>query len=224
MTSEELYYEFHLLVNKNNSEQNINIEKSNFVQIYNREQERWLYNAIKDKNNSNRINDLQQLLVNNKELELSEIKHQYNIYELPVNHFEYVNTKINCSKNEINNVIYVYQIHPKEVNIYLQDEFNTPSFEWEETFCTLSENKLLIYKSDFEINNVQYSYYKKPKQIDIKGYVKLESGRLSQNINNDELSDVYQRQILDETVKEIMRQYENSNGFQLSQERVNTNK
>jgi hypothetical protein len=61
MTSEELYYEFHLLVNKNNSQQNINIEKPHFVQLYNREQERWVGSVLKTGNNSNQINDLQEL-------------------------------------------------------------------------------------------------------------------------------------------------------------------
>jgi len=220
MTSEELYYEFHLLVNKNNSNQNVNIEKPHFIQLYNREQERWVYAVIKEKNNTDRINDIQQLLVTEKELMLSELKQNYDVYQLPLDHFEYVSVNINCLKNKIEKVIFVYQIHPKEVNVYLQDEFSTPSFEWEESFCTTSEHKLFVYKNEFDITKVKYSYYKKPKKIELKGYVKLEDGKLSENINNEELSEIYQRQILDEVVKEIMRQYENSNGFQLAQERT----
>jgi hypothetical protein len=220
MTSEQLYYEFHLLVNKNNSQQNINIEKPHFVQLYNREQERWVGSVLKTGNNSNQINDLQELLVVDKELELSEIKLNYNSYILPIDNFEYVATKVNCNKEDKANIIFVYNIHPKEVNNYLHDEFSKPSFEWEESICTISENKLLVYKEEFNIDKLYYSYYKKPKQIELAGYVKLEDGKLSQNINNEELSDVYQRQILDGVVKEIMREYENNNGFQLAQERI----
>lgn len=220
MTTEELYYEFHLLVNKNNSQQNINVDKPHFVQMFNREYDRWLYEVLNTKNKDNSINDIQELLLSNVELKVSEIKDEFVIYNLPNNFFNYSECKLLASKGNISNkLIYVYNIHPKEINVYIQDEFSKPSFEWEETIATIADNKLQVYKTDFNINKCYLSYYKASENIDLEGYKKLD-GSMSKNIDIN-LSSIYQRQILDRVAKEFARQYENTTQFQLAQERIN---
>lgn len=218
MTSEELYYELHLLVNKNNSQNNINIEKPHFIQLFNREFDKWLYQVINNKNKDDSVNDLQELLITNKLLELVEKKETYNIYALPDDFFNYSESKLETVKNDCASKMFVYNIHPKEINVYLQDEFSKPSFEWEETIASISQNNLYIYKEDFEINKCFLSYYKDLENIELEGYIKL-NGEYSKNIDID-LSDVYKRQILDRVAKEITREFENVQAFQLSQERL----
>lgn len=218
MTSEELYYELHLLVNKNNTSQNINIEKPHFVQLFNREFDKWLYEVLNKKNRDDSVNDIQELLVSELLLKPSEIKNNYIIYLLPDNYFNYSEVKLKCSKQGITKLVYAYNIHPKELNVYLQDEFSKPSFEWEETITTVSGNKLYVYKSDFEVEECYLSYYKSADKIELKGYVKLD-GSLSKDINID-LSSIYQRQVLDRVAKEISREFEDVNKFQLAQERL----
>jgi len=218
MTSEELYYEIHLLVNKNNSQQNINIEKPHFVQLFNREYDKWLYEVLNNKNKDNSINDIQELLITGVELDILENKEDYNVYKLPLNFFNYSESKVVATKNNCNKKLFVYNIHPKEINVYVQDEFSKPSFEWEETIATVSNNKLFVYKSDFEISKCLLSYYRDTEDIELEGYIKL-NGEYSKNIDID-LSDVYKRQILDRVAKEINREFENTQAFQLSQERL----
>lgn len=218
MTTEELYYEFHLLVNKNNSQQNINVDKPHFVQLFNREYDRWLYEVLNTKNKDNSINDIQELLLSNIELKVSEIKDGFVIYNLPDNFFNYSECKIVANKENSNKLIYVYNIHPKEINVYIQDEFNKPSFEWEETIATISDNKLQVYKTDFSINKCYLSYYKASENVDLEGYKRID-GSMSKNVNIN-LSSIYQRQILDRVAKEFARQYENTTQFQLAQERA----
>ena len=217
MTTEELYYEFHLLVNKNNSQGNINIEKPHFVQLFNREYDRWIYSVIQKKNKDFFINDIQELIVSNAETKLIQKRETFDIYDTPNDFFNYIECKIEASKEEETKTLFVYEIKPREVNVFQQDEFSSPSFEWEETFLTQSDNKLIVYKSDFEIEKLFLTYYKAPEQIELAGYVTL-FGKAS--VNKDiKLSSVYQRQILDGVVKEVMREYENQMGFQLAQER-----
>jgi len=219
MTTEELYYEFHLLINKNNSQQNINIDKPHFVQLFNREYDRWLYEVLNTKNRDNSINDLQELLVTDFKLTPLEIKENYNIYKLPDNFFNFSEVKITAVKDKITKTLFVYNIHPKELNVYLQDEFSKPSFNWEESICLISENKLFVYKSDFTIEELFFSYYRNSQTVELAGYKKLD-GKMS--VNRDlNLSSVYKRQILDRVAKEIARQYENTTAFELSQTRVN---
>lgn len=218
MTAEELYYELHLLVNKNNNSSNINIEKPHFVTLFNREYDKWLYDVLNSKNKDNSINDLQELLVSGLSINPLEIQKDCNIYKLPEDFFNFSEVKINAFKNGIVNTLYVYNIHPKELNVYLQDEFSKPSFEWEESICVISDNKLYVYKLDFEINKMYFSYYKNGQTLDLTGYKKLDG---TMSVNKDiVLSSVYLRQILDRVAKEIMRQYENQLGFQLAQERI----
>lgn len=219
MTAEELYYEFHLLVNKNNSQQNINVEKPHFIQLYNREYDRWLYKTLSDKNRNDRINDLQELLVPDKELEVLEVKELYNSYKLPTDFFYYSEVRVRAKKQDKEKTLFVYNIHPKEVNVYLHDEFSSPTFEWEESFSTISESTVKVYKKDFEIDKMYFSYYKDGQKLELAGYIKLD-GSMSQN-KDIVLSSVYLRQILDNVVKEYMRESENQLGFQLSQERIN---
>lgn len=220
MTTKELYYELHLLVNKNNTRQNINIEKPHFVQLFNREYDRWLYEVLNKKNRDDSVNDIQELLITEHPILPLEIREHYVAYTLPTNFFNFSEAKIKASKNNVEKLMYVYNIHPKEVNVYMQDEFSKPSFDWEETICSISDNKLFVYKEpDVEITHCYVSYYKDTEPIDLKGYVKLD-GSVSTTINS-KLSNIYLRQILDRVAKEILREFENIQAFQLAQERVN---
>ena len=72
MTVQELYYEFHLLINKNNEDVKINIEKLHFVTIFNRELDRWLSETLNSLDNSLKVAYLQELLISNKPLEIIE--------------------------------------------------------------------------------------------------------------------------------------------------------
>lgn len=222
MTSEELYYELHLLVNKSNSQSNVNIEKPHFVQLFNREYSKWLYEVLNNKNKDNSVNDLQELLITEVLLDISEKKEQYNTYLLPISFFNYSESKIEAVKDKCTKKLYAYNIHPKEINVYLQDEFSKPSFEWEETIVSISNNKLYIYKNNFEINKCYLSYYKDVDNLELEGYIKL-NGEHSKNIDIN-LSDVYKRQVLDRVAKELTREFENVQAFQLSQERLQSEK
>lgn len=218
MKAEELYYELHLLINKNNNNRNINIEKPHFVTLFNREYDKWLYDVLNKKNNDSSINDLQELLVTDLPLNPLQITPNYNIYKLPDNFFNLSEVKIKAVKENLTKTLFVYNIHPKELNVYLQDEFSKPSFEWEESICIISENNLIVYKEEFEIEQLFLSYYKDGQTIDLYGYTKLD-GTMSTN-KDLILSSVYQRQILDRVAKEITREFENVQAFQMSQERI----
>lgn len=218
MKAEELYYELHLLINKNNNNRSINIEKPHFVTLFNREYDKWLYDVLNKKNNDSSINDLQELLVTDLPLNPLQITPNYNIYKLPNNFFNLSEVKIKAVKENLTKTLFVYNIHPKELNVYLQDEFSKPSFEWEESICTLSENNLIVYKEEFEIEQLFLSYYKDGQTIDLSGYTKLDG---TMSVNRDLiLSSVYQRQILDRVAKEITREFENVQAFQMAQERI----
>lgn len=221
MTSEELYYELKLLVNKSGSRTNIDVPKPEFIQLFNREQERWLQQTISKKKDSDDLDDLEELIVSDQVAVYDSDGINYNSYKIPSNLFRLLRTKVRAnSKGNCKKFINCYPINLRNVNELLNDEFSKPSFEWEESFYELGGKKLKIYYDDFTINDVYLTYYKIPEKIDISGYTNI-LDKPSTTINST-LKDVFLRQILDRVAKEISREFENSQGFQFSQDRINT--
>ena len=220
MTSEELYLECKILLNKNGKNTNIDIPKANFVILFNREQERWLYQSINKKKDSNDIHDIQKAMVYDLPIVLNKSFSNYNTYDLPKDLFKFLTIKVNVNKESCTKFINARPVKIKYINELLIDEFNKPSLEWEETIFTLGDSQIQIYFTDFQIKDVLITYYKKLKEIDLIGYIKLDKS-ISTN-QDSELDSVYLRQILDRVVKEVNREFENPEGFQYSLERVST--
>lgn len=218
MTSEELYYTFHLLLNKNASLKNVNITRANFVILYNREAILWLDNFIRTNSSTGRIHDLEQLLSVNKELEVINKNSNYYEYFLPENYFHFVSSVSTASKGSCTTNVRNYLIKPKEDNTSLENEL--PSFEFEESVCNIADKKLLVYIGDYQINSTYLSYYIYPEKIDLEGYTDINTGKYSRTVDTD-LDEHYQHQILNRVVLEVMRQFENSNGINISQTRLN---
>lgn len=221
MTSEELFYEFKLLVNKSGGRTNIDVPKPDFIQLFNREQERWLQQTITKKKDSDDLDDLEELIVSDQVAVYDSNGINYNSYKIPDNLFKFLRPKVTASnKNNCKKYINCYPVNLRNVNELLSDEYSKPSFEWEESFYELANKKLKVYYDNFTVNDVYLTYYKKPEKIDISGYINLE-GNPSSTINSS-LKDVFLRQILDRVAKEVSREFENPQGFQLSQDRINT--
>lgn len=99
----------------------------------------------------------------------------------------------------------------EEANV---DELLTlPSFDFEETFHTIINNKIHIYHNkDFKIKKAELTYYRKPKTYDFK---KLDTVV--------EFKDDVCEMLVDEACKIIASDLESINQKQLAQERVEFN-
>lgn len=217
MTSLELYYEFTLLLNKNSTADNINIDVPNFVWLYNREANRWLSDRIRTSSLNSDSQDLEPLLIVNQNVSLIKKEVSYNTYNLPINFFDFVDSYCEGEKDGCIRNISNFLVKPKELRTIVDNSFTNPSFEYEESICNITDKKLLIYKKDYEIKNAYLSYYKTVPQIDIEGYLNSQD-QWSTTIDSD-LPDFLHSQVLDRIVTEVMRQFENPNGYKLSMER-----
>lgn len=215
MTSEELYYEFQLVLNKNASYENISISKGNFVILYNRESLNWLKNFILKNNTSQRIHAIQGLLIVDKELDLLNSNDKSNSYLLPDNYYEFVDSVSQFEKNKCQVIVTNYLEKPKDIKA-IHDNYS-PSFEMEDGLCNIAQRKLIVFKEDFKINSTYLSYYQKPQKIDLLGYRHI-NGNYSENIDSD-LDEIHQSEIINLVVSEVMRQFENGNGYKLSSDR-----
>lgn len=208
MTSKELYYEFHLLLNKNNENSDINVDPSNFVILFNRESKRWLSEKIDKYNHDKNIFDLQEFLKKDVKLFRNERKKEYVTYQLPEDYFHiiYGSSYSLVEKGECVKKIFNFFVKPNDINTTLNDTFRSPDFDWERGLVTLSENELVVYKQEeVKIEDTFISYYKIPKEIDIEGYVKIDG---TQSVDVDpNISDLYLESILDRIVTEVTRQF-----------------
>ena len=210
----ELYYEFSLLLNKNNQNKNVNIEKHNFVYLYNRESLRWLNDYITNNNNSDNVFIISELLVKDLELTRIENNKEYSVYETPLDLYTILPAE---SKSYVGKCILYNYIKKPNVNIYLEDKFTKPSLAWERGLGEIVDRGVIIYKDNFEIDKTVISYYKNPGKIDMQGY-KHYDGRESEDINPD-VSEYISGEIINRVVTEINREFEDQFGFQTSKER-----
>ena len=65
----------------------------------------------------------------------------------------------------------VYLSEVANVDIIMRDPLKRPDFEWGETYCTIQDNNVRIYRRDFEIVNPVLTYYRRPREIQIQGCV-----------------------------------------------------
>jgi hypothetical protein len=215
MTSEKLYYTLSLLVNKNNENSEITIERENFVLLYNREALRWLADYIELNNSTDNIANVGKLVVKDKELVKTSSPDNRIVYSVPGDYFIPVHgdfrSQTSCG------VIYNWVFKPNDVNTALEDKMTRPSVAWERGVASISEDAINVYRDGFDVVSTTMSYYRKPREIDLVGYINLE-GESSINIDPD-LNDYLCNQILDRVATEIKREWPSGSEFQIAQTR-----
>lgn len=109
-----------------------------------------------------------------------------------------------------------------DVQFLLNNEHYKPSFEYQETFNSISGGKLSVFTDGtFTPTKLSILYVRYPKYIDKKGYVNFEG---NPSIDTDcELKDYLEDELLDETVLNLAMFTENMGAMQTAQARINTN-
>lgn len=219
MTSREAFKKFQLKVNKNDTNTDVDINRGEFVLLYNEQKDIWLKTKIDQLQSSEDVQDLQEVQVKYKPLELSHNEKNYDVFNLPEDFFNYISSYSICSDGSCGDIFITHTpFKPKNENMLLENANYQPSLDFEETIVDLSNNKLFVYKKDFDITSTFASYYRTVGKIDIEGYIKLD-GSPSINIDPD-IADIYVDEILNRCAREVIARYENPEGYQLAQARV----
>jgi len=206
-------------LNKLDSNDYDNIECWQFIEAFNKAQIEWCRRNLHggnmykegDELSKKRIDDLQPLLI-----ELSLTGNQTDTYfetnNFPLNQyleFKRVSTQAKddcCNPRSMT----VYLSEEANVPLLLRDPLKNPSFDWGETFCTMLNNTIRIYRKDFDIVNPVLTYYRKPTLIQIEGCVNPYTGQVSTTNVNSEFKDDLVEVILDDTVALIAGDIENT--------------
>jgi hypothetical protein len=169
-----------------------------------------------DENTEQRTDDLQILIVPEKKISVIDRGIYSEISKLPEDYRYYkritpIVSKDNCLQVRLKS----FFIEESNVDDYLKDWTFTPSFDFEETFHTLSSNKFKIYHNkDFKIEEVLLTYYRNPLKISClkRDYDKKWEWK-------DDVAEV----IIDEAVKILSGDIENTSSYELANNRVENN-
>lgn len=159
-----------------------------------------------DEESRDRIDDLQVLL---KTTPLkTKKKEEYNISDkLPDDYLYFKRLTPYVSKGNCDNITIKSHLR-EEANV--DDLRSVPSFNMEETFHTIKDNKILIYHfKDFSVGKVELTYYRKPK---VYNFVKMDEVM--------EFKDDVCEMIIDEACKILASDIESPNQKTLADERI----
>lgn len=220
MKIEDAYLQYLNLVNRNMTNNRVNVDKPRFIITFNDISNRYL-EWILEKRNEDQIRYVTPLLVPNKKLNKVGNKHTYTEFSLPEDYFDLANIHIHASNGSCKDI----ELTPREIKVEnveekYQDEFQKPNLAWRQTFYHTAGKSILVYRTDFEIQEAFLSYYRYPKQVDIEGYTKAD-GTSSQSID-PELDDKVVGRILLAMAKEFSAVNQDVQGFQLDNNRLFT--
>ena len=220
MTSEDAYIKFLQKVNKNYTNDNISVDRSRFVFLYNESQNKFI-EWILEKRNEDEIRYIQKLLIYDKRLKLKQKVLNHQDFNLPKDFFSFSNIQSFATNNNCKSVkLLLHEIKQENREELLEDEFNKPSFKFRETFYSFGEDAVRIYTDNFDIDKTFLTYYRYPKQIDVKGYIKTDNTN-SVDIN-PEFDDKVVDRILTTCAKEFDVNNENLQKVQFEKDRIIT--
>jgi hypothetical protein len=220
MNNDTLLIKLKQRLNKLDSQDYDNIECWQFVEAFNKAQVEWCRRNLHggnmykegDELSKRRIDDLQPLLI---ELSLTGIVTDtyFETDNFPVNtYLEYKRVSTSATDECCTDPrsMTVYLAEEANVNLLLRDPLKNPDFEWGETFCTMLDNKIRIYKNTkFNIVNPILTYYRQPVYIEILNCVDPYTGLVS-TVNIDcEFKDDVAELMLDDAASLIAGDIEN---------------
>jgi hypothetical protein len=161
-------------LNKLDSQDYDNIQCWQIVEAFNKAQVEWVrrqlhgLNLVKegDEQSNRRKDDLQVLLTttqltpNNKQF--------FYAAPLPADYLAWKRVDLTGGKDCCNDRrMMVYLTEESNVSELLRDKAKQPSFEWGETFATLSNNNVNVYTNgDFTIGGFSLIYYRQPRRVE----------------------------------------------------------
>lgn len=123
-------------------------------------------------------------------------------FSFPSDYMEFVNVEGVFTKGECEATDFtIWETKNEDVQELLADNFNSPSYEYRETFYTIGEDSVRVFLGDFDVKSLSMTYYRYPKNVDIEGYIKYD-GSASTNID-PELDDRLVDQILNMVEKQF---------------------
>jgi hypothetical protein len=188
-----------------------NFEDWQVIEAFNKAQVDWCRRNLHgvnqkqegDEQSTRRIDDLQKLLTTTS-LVMQNLQTYYESTNFPQDYLQFkrisVKAKNDCCKDPKNMVVYLGE--QANVDQLLRDKNKQPSYEWGETFATMSSNAVQVYTNkEFEVVDVILHYYRQPIRIEIAGVVDPYTGITATVDVNSEFKDDLVEVFIDECAK-----------------------
>jgi hypothetical protein len=218
MTAVEVIQKVREKINRNALNDNTGFDLARIITAVNEAQNKFLEYVIEKKNEDD-IRLIQKLAVPSLKLKRVEDDEFSQFFELPENYFDFINVEIKAKKDKCKDYLIANEIKMQNQHLLIRDTNNSPSFFYRETFYYISEDKLRVFKTDFEIVESLLTYYRYPVKIDVEGYFDIE-GNPSSNID-PEWGDKEMDRIISIAVKDLNINSENLNKIQADMLRIN---
>ena len=162
-----------------------------------------------------RIDDL-QILLTTQPLTGSNQTDYFLGTNFPTNYLEYKRVDADATNDcckDVPRSMTVYLSEVANIDLIMRDPLKRPDFEWGETFCTLSNNMIKIYKRDFDVINPRLSFYRKPRNIQIITCADPYTNAISTADVESEFKDDIIEVIIDEAVSIIAGDINDANQY-----------
>jgi hypothetical protein len=218
MKSNEIYKRFLLKINKNDSNDGVNILPSHFVLMFNSEALRWLSDKLDKDGDNIKLDHLDKLLQPDVEVDFFKKYEDSVEFTLPEDFYRHASSFSIADQGTCKGAkIFNFEKKSLGFTAVLADDFSKPQFDFEETVFLITQNRIRVYTGDFTISKVFVTYYRTPTQIDIAGYTRID-GSPSTDIDSELLLDNID-EIIDRVATEVNRQFQDGEGFQFAKER-----
>lgn len=218
MKIEEAYIQYLEIVNRNATNNNLNVDKPRFILNFNKAQIEFT-SWVLEKRNEDTIRHISPLLIIGENLQKSDTNSNNTTFSLPSKFFDLSDIQIFATNGKCKDKsLLAFEVKGENLNELSNDFNNKPSFEYLETYYLLSSKEVTVFKDDFEVSKVNLSYYRYPKSVDISGYLHLDN---SQSTSIDpEFDDKVVHKILTAMAKQFSASTGDAQGFQLNKDKL----
>jgi hypothetical protein len=175
-----------------------------------------------------RYDDLENFVVPDVALVLAQDKtsklHKYVTSLVTIKDFMfYIDCYFLCDKGPCKDHIVVgNRVKHGDLQTVLNNSNTNPSFEYQETPVTVSDEKLEMYTDgSFTPTSAHVSYLRYPKQVDMEGYIHFDGSNSIDS--NSEFKAFLKDELVDLAVQELALATENQGAIQASQQRIQNN-
>ena len=209
-----------------------NIEAWQITEAFNKGQVDWCRRNLHgtnitkegDEQSTRRIDDLQVLLTP-LNLKMADKQTYFETTNFPTNYLQWkrlsAKAKSDCCESK---PMVVYLGEVANVDQLLRDKNKQPSFEWAETFATISNNQIQIYTNNlFDVSEATLYYYRQPRYIQIAGVTNPYTNLTPTVDTESEFKDDLVELFIDEAVKILAGDIESMNQYQRMTQTVENN-
>lgn len=166
MTSTQAAYQIKLGLNKLDSKDYQNLTPESQQEAVNTAVQRFIRRRLPRKESNNLVAEDIQILLKTFRLSGSQRDVYFLSHKLPTDYFGLSRLNAICTKGSCNRNISSTWIEDGNVDKYLSDWAMQPSWDFEQTFHTISGQKIKSYHNkNFDIKELELNYYRQPQYI-----------------------------------------------------------